>query len=377
MAQAPKKTPLYDTHVKNGGRIVDFGGWALPVQFSGIKEEHNACRTAAALWDVSNMGELLVQGKEALDLLQMILVNDVSKIYPGKLIYSPMCYPHGGIVDDLLVMCLAEDKYWLIVNGANIGKDFEWIRPIVGYFNDTTLENISDSIAQLALQGPNSVAILKQITKYPVDEIRYYHGAQDVDVAGISCLVTRTGYTGEDGFELYCQADKGPELYEAVVEAGKDHGLVLAGLGARDTLRFEASMSLYGHELDEDHTPLEAGLGRTVAFDKGTFFIGSKALMEQREKGLQVKLVGIEMVGKGVPRHGYKVFDETGEKEIGYVTTGTYAPYLDKYLAMAYVPVEYSQRGTALNIDVRGRKIPAKVVRMPFYRREVKENELS
>jgi len=371
VAEAAKKTPLYDTHVKNGGRIVDFGGWVLPVQFKGIKEEHNACRTNAALWDVSNMGELLVQGKEALELLQMILVNDVSKIYPGKLIYSPMCYPDGGIVDDLLVMCLAEDKYWLIVNGANIQKDVEWIRPLVRYFNDTAFEDISDSIAQLALQGPSSAEILRQLTEYPVDDIRYYHGVQDIDVAGISCVVTRTGYTGEDGFELYCQAYKGSELYEAVVEAGKPYGLVLAGLGARDTLRFEASMSLYGHELDENHTPLEAGLGRTVAFDKGTYFIGSKALMEQREKGLRVKLVGIEMVGKGVPRNGYKVFDETGGTEIGYVTTGTYAPYLEKYLAMAYVPVDYSRRGTHLTIDIRGRKIPAKVVRMPFYRREV------
>ncbi|HHY12486.1 MAG TPA: glycine cleavage system aminomethyltransferase GcvT [Firmicutes bacterium] len=373
MAEVLKKTPLYETHVKNGGRIVDFGGWALPVQFTGIKEEHNGCRTHAALWDVSNMGELLVEGKEALDLLQMILVNDVSKIYPGKLIYSPMCYPDGGIVDDLLVMCLAEDKYWLIVNGANIEKDVEWIQPIVRYFNGTVFKDISGNIAQLAIQGPNSVKIMEQLTQYPVNEIRYYHGIEDVDVAGVVCLVTRTGYTGEDGFELYCQADKGPELYEAVVEAGKGHGLVLAGLGCRDTLRFEASMSLYGHELDEDHTPLEAGLGRTVAFDKGTYFIGSKALMKQREKGLKVKLVGIEMVGKGVPRNGYKVFDEAGEKEIGYVTTGTFTPYLKKYLAMAYVPVEHSQRGAGLNIEIRGRKVPARVVRMPFYRREVKK----
>ena len=182
----------------------------------------------------------------------------MSNIHPDKLIYSFACYP-TSIVDDLLVMCLAEDKYWLIVNGANIEKDVEWIQPIVRYFNDTVFENISDSIAQLALQGPNSVEILKQLTGYPIDEIRYYHGTQDVDVAGINCLVTRTGYTGEDGFELYCQAGKGSQLYEAVVEAGKGYGLVLAGLGARDTLRFEP-MSLYGHGADENHTPMEAGL---------------------------------------------------------------------------------------------------------------------
>ncbi len=372
MAGELKKTPLYETHVKNNGRIVDFGGWALPVQFTGIKEEHNACRTHAALWDVSNMGELLVEGKEAVEFLQLVLVNDVSQMYPGKLIYSPMCYPDGGIVDDLLVMCLAKDKYWLIVNGANIEKDVEWLKPLARYFDETVFEDLSDGIGQLAIQGPNSVKVLEQITEYPIDKIKYYHGVENVDVAGIDCLVTRTGYTGEDGFELYCEAEKAPELYETIVNAGEEHGLVLAGLGCRDTLRFESSLSLYGHELDENHTPLQAGLGWVVAFDKGTHFIGSKALIEQRKKGVGVRLVGIEMVGRGVPRHGYKVFDEVGEKEIGYVTTGTFAPYVEKYLAMAYVPVEYSKRGTKLNVDIRGRKVPARTVKMPFYRREVK-----
>lgn len=373
MAEELKTTPLYETHLKNGGRIVDFGGWALPVQFSGIKDEHIGCRTNAALWDVSNMGEFVIEGAESLDLLQMLLVNDVSKTYPGKAIYSPMCYPHGGVVDDLLVLCLKEDRYLLIVNGANIEKDAEWIEPLVRYFNDTTFENISDKVAQLAIQGPKALKIVQKLTDYPLDEIKYYHGVEGVVVSGIKCLVTRTGYTGEDGFELYCKASEGPALYESIAESGKDEGLVLAGLGARDTLRFEASLSLYGHELDENHTPLEAGLGKFVAFDKGTHFVGAKALMEEREKGLRVKLVGLEMLEKGVPRNGYKVFDETGEKEIGYVTTGTFVPYLEKYLAMAYVPVEYSQRGTNLTVDIRGKKVLAQVVRMPFYRREVKK----
>lgn len=373
MAEELKKTPLYETHQKNGGRIVDFGGWALPVQFSGIKDEHNGCRTHAALWDVSNMGELMIEGKEALDLLQMVLVNDISKSYPGKVIYSPMCYPDGGVVDDLLVMCMDTNKYLLIVNGANTDKDVEWIEPLARYFNGTTFENISDDIAQLAVQGPNAMKILKKMTTYPLEQIKYYHGVENVDIAGINCLVTRTGYTGEDGVELYCKAAEGPALYDAIVENGKDDGLILAGLGCRDTLRFEASMPLYGHELDENHTPLEAGLGKFVAFDKGTYFIGAKALMEEREKGLKVKLVGLEMVEKGVPRNGYKVFDETGENEIGYITTGTFAPYLGKYLAMAYVPVEQSQRGTNLNVEIRGKKVLAQVVKMPFYRREVKK----
>jgi len=372
LAEKLKKTPLYEIHLKNGGRIVDFGGWALPVQFSGIKEEHVGCRTNAAIWDVSNMGEFIIEGVEALDLLQLILVNDLSKLYPGKAIYSPMCYPHGGVVDDLLVLCMEDNKYLLVVNGANIDKDVEWIEPLVRYFYETTFRNISDQVAQIAIQGPKALSILTKLTDYPLEGIKYYHGVQDVPIAGINCLVTRTGYTGEDGFELYCKAEDGPALYEAIVEAGKEDGLVLAGLGARDTLRFEASLSLYGNELDENHTPLEAGLGRFVAFDKGTHFVGETALMEEREKGLRVKLVGLEMLEKGVPRSGYKVFDETGEKEIGYITSGTFAPYLEKYLAMAYVPVEYSQRGTKIRVDIRGKKVLAEVVKMPFYRREVK-----
>ena len=373
MAEELKKTPLYETHLKYGGRIIDFEGWALPVQFSSIKEEHHACRNAAALWDVSDMGELLVEGPGALDLLQFLLVNDIANGYPGRVIYSPMCYPNGGVVDDMMVVCLKDGKYLLVINAGNIDKDFEWVSGAAKYFRDVTLKNLSKDIAEVALQGPNSERILQRIAKYPLNEIKYYHGVEHVDVAGIDTLITRTGYTGEDGFEIYCKASDGPALFDAIMDADDGDGLVPAGLGCRDTLRFEASMPLYGQELDANHGPLEAGLGRFVAFQKGTYFVGSRALMEQREKGLPSKLVGLEMVDKGVPRTGYKVFDESGEKELGYVTTGSYSPTLDKYLAMAFVPVDYSSIGTRLTVEVRGKKLLAEVVKMPFYKREGKK----
>ena len=373
MAEELKKTPLYETHLKYGGRIIDFEGWALPVQFSSIKEEHHACRNAAALWDVSDMGELLVEGPGALDLLQFLLVNDIAKGYPGRVIYSPMCYPNGGVVDDMMVVCLKDGKYLLVINAGNIDKDFEWVSGAAKYFRDVTVKNLSKDIAEVALQGPNSERILQRIAKYPLNEIKYYHGVEHVDVARIDTLITRTGYTGEDGFEIYCKASDGPALFDAIMDADEGDGLVPAGLGCRDTLRFEATMPLYGQELDANHGPLEAGLGRFVAFQKGTYFVGSRALMEQREKGLPSKLVGLQMVQKGVPRTGYKVFDESGEKELGYVTTGSYSPTLDKYLAMAFVPVDYSSTGTRLTVEVRGKKLLAEVVKMPFYKREGKK----
>lgn len=368
-----KKTPLYGIYEKYGGRIIDFSGWALPVQFTSIKEEHHACRNAAALWDVSDMGELLVEGPGSLDLLQFLMVNDIAKGYPGRVIYTPMCYPHGGVVDDMMVVCLNGGKYLLVINAGNIEKDYEWVSTAAKYFQGVTVKNLSAAVAEVALQGPNSERILQRICKYPLNELKYYHAVEHVDVGGIDTLITRTGYTGEDGFEIYAKAEDGIALFEAIMDADDGDGLVPAGLGCRDTLRFEASMPLYGQELDEKHGPLEAGLGRFVAFGKGTYFVGSKALMEQREKGLPSKLVGIQMLEKSVARTGYKVFDESGRKELGYVTTGSYAPTLDKYLAMAFVPVDQSAIGTKVTVEIRGKKYPAEVVKMPFYKREGKK----
>ncbi len=373
MANELKKTPLYETHLKYGGRIIDFAGWALPVHFSSIKEEHHACRKAAALWDVSDMGELLVEGPQALDLLQMVLTNDISKGYPGKVVYSPMCYPNGGVVDDMMVVCLKNGGYLLCINAGNIDKDDEWITGAAKYFQDVTVKNLSKETAQVAIQGPNSARILQRLTEYPLSEIKYYHGVEDVYVDGMKTLVTRTGYTGEDGFEVYCDAKDGPALFDAIMEADDGDGLVPAGLGCRDTLRFEASMPLYGQELDENHGPLGAGLGKFVAFGKGTHFVGNRALMEERETGLRAKLIGLEMLERGIARTGHKVFDESGAKELGYITTGSYTPTLEKNLAMAYVPVDYSQRGTKVTVDIRGKKVLAEIVKMPFYRREAKK----
>jgi len=372
VAEELKKTPLYETMLKYGGRMIDFSGWALPVQFSSIKEEHHACRNTAALWDVSDMGELMIEGPGALDLLQFLMVNDVSKGYEGRVVYSPMCYPDGGVVDDMMIICL-KDKYLLCINAGNIDKDYEWIKTAAKYFPGVTVENQSKQTAEVAIQGPNSERIIQRLTEYPLNEIKYYHGVDNVNVGGINTLITRTGYTGEDGFEIYCKAADGPALFEVIMEADDGDGLVPAGLGCRDTLRFEASMPLYGQELDEKHGPLMAGLGRFVAFGKGTYFVANKALQEQREKGLPAKLVGIEMKEKSVARNGYKVFDESGSKELGYVTTGSYAPTLDKYLAMAFVPVDYSPVGTKVTVEIRGKKYNAEVVKMPFYKREAKK----
>jgi aminomethyltransferase len=368
-----RKTPLYDIYEKYGGRIIDFSGWALPVQFTSIKEEHHACRNAAALWDVSDMGEILVEGSGALDLLQFLMVNDISKGSPGRVVYSPMCYPTGGVVDDMMIVCLEGGKYLLVINAGNIDKDYEWIKDAAKYFRDVTVQNLSKETAEVAIQGPNSERIIQRICKYPLNELKYYRAVEHVDVGGIDTLITRTGYTGEDGFEIYCKAEEGMALFDIVMEAGEGDGLVPAGLGCRDTLRFEASMPLYGQELDEKRGPLEAGLGRFVAFGKGTYFVGSRALMDQREKGLPAKLVGLEMLEKSVPRTGYKVFDESGEKELGYITTGSYAPTLDKYLAMAYVPVDESAVGTKVKVEIRNRKYAAEIVKMPFYKREGKK----
>ncbi len=353
--------------------MIDFGGWDLPVQYTSIKEEHHACRNAAALWDVSDMGEILVRGENALEFLQMLLTNDMSKGSPGRVVYSPMCYPNGGVIDDMMVVFQDDGSYLLVVNASNIEKDYQWALDLAKFFHGVEVINQSDETAQVALQGPNSQRILQRLTKYPLSKLKYYRAAENVDVGGLNCLITRTGYTGEDGFEVYCEADKGPELFEIIMDADDGDGLVPAGLGARDTLRFEASMPLYGQELDANHGPLGAGLGKFVAFGKGTYFVGAHALMKQREVGLKAKLVGLSMIDRGVPRTGYKVFDESLENEIGYITTGNYCPTLDKYLAMAYVPVDYSQLGTKIAVEIRTKKVMSEVVKMPFYRREGKK----
>jgi len=364
----PKKTPLFLAHEKYGGRIIDFGGWALPVQYTSIIEEHRNTRENAGLFDVSHMGEFRVTGKDPLGFFQKAVTNDISKGGVGRCIYSPMCYPSGGCVDDLIVYRLGEKDYLVVVNAANLEKDFSWMSDIVRDFPGTSLVNESDDTAELALQGPKAEAILQKLTGTDLKSIRYFHVDPRVTVAGKETMVSRTGYTGEDGFEIFCRPDDAVEIWEALMEAGRPEGLTPVGLGARDTLRFEASMPLYGQELDAERTPLEAGLERFVSFDKGDF-VGREALLAQKERGLERKLVGFEMVGRGIPRHDYPILDAGGEREVGYVTSGSYAPSLDKNLGCGYVPVDMTGIGQKLNIGIRKRSVEAVVVETPFYKR--------
>lgn len=360
-----KKTPLYDSHVASGAKIVEFGGWLMPVQYSGIIEEHRAVRTKAGLFDVSHMGEFVVRGADAAKFINRVVTNDVRQIAVEQILYTPMCYADGGVVDDLLIYRLGENEYWLVVNAGNIEKDFAWLRQHQADFN-VELADISDQTAEVALQGPAAEAILSRLTAAKLSEIGYYRLKQDVDVAGIRCLISRTGYTGEDGFELYCQADSVAALWQAILEAGKESGLIPAGLGARDTLRFEAGLPLYGHELSPEITPLEAGLKPFVKLDKADF-IGLAALSAQYQTGVQRKVVGLEMTGRGIARAGHVCMADG--KAIGQVTSGTFAPTLEKNLALALLDMQHNAVGTTIQVDIRGKLVDAIVVAKPFYRR--------
>lgn len=360
-----KKTPLYDTHIKYGGKIVEFGGWLLPVQYSGIIEEHKAVRTKAGLFDVSHMGEIWAEGKGAFAFLQNLVTNDLAGMQDGQIRYSPMCYKDGGTVDDLLVYKYSEELYLIVVNAANIEKDWNWMRENATGFA-VALTNKSDETAQLALQGPLSVAILSKLTDAPVSDIQYYHFLPEVLVAGKKTMVSRTGYTGEDGYEIYCAPADAAELWEAIMAAGKDEGVLPTGLGCRDTLRFESCLPLYGHELSAEISPLMAGLGRFVKLDKEAFN-GLEALKEQKAAGLAKKVMGVEVTGRGIARAGYPVKDDG--KVIGSVTTGSPAPTLGKNMALVLIDAAYAAIGREIAVEVRGKDISAIIVAKPFYKR--------
>jgi aminomethyltransferase len=362
-----KRTPLYPLYAEQGARVIDFGGWELPVQFSGIQKEHEAVRQRAGLFDVSHMGEVKVHGGGATAFLQKLTTNDVSRLVPGQCQYSLMCYPDGGVVDDLLVYKLDEDRYMLVINASNIDKDFAWMQQHAeGY--DVTLENVSDETALLALQGPASERILQKLTDAPLGELKSFRFIEKAQVAGIPALVSRTGYTGEDGFEIYLHRDRAAELWRRLLETGAEDGLVPAGLGARDTLRFEARLPLYGQELSADITPIEAGLGIFVKPDKGDF-IGRDVLAEQKANGAPRKLVGIEMIDRGIPRSHYPVFAADGAKRIGEVTTGTQSPTFKTNVGLALIDRAYAELDTEVLVEIRGAKLKAKVVATPFYKR--------
>ncbi|WP_404443330.1 glycine cleavage system aminomethyltransferase GcvT [Sutcliffiella horikoshii] len=360
-----KKTPLYDVYKEHGAKTIDFGGWDLPVQFSSIKEEHEAVRTKAGLFDVSHMGEIEVKGKDSLAYLQKMMTNDVSKLKDGGAQYTAMCYPDGGTVDDLLVYKKADEDYLLVVNASNIEKDFDWLKSHVT--EEVEVINISETIAQLAIQGPIAEKVLQKLTNTDLSEIKFFKFKENVDIDGVTALVSRTGYTGEDGFEIYCQQEDAVQLWNTLLEAGKEDGLVPCGLGSRDTLRFEAKLALYGQELSKDITPIEAGIGFAVKTNKEEDFFGKEVLQEQKENGAPRSIVGIEMIDKGIPRHGYEVF--VGDELIGEVTTGTQSPTLKKNIGLALLKKEFTELDTEVEVQVRKKRLKAKVVKAPFYQR--------
>ncbi|OCA82163.1 glycine cleavage system protein T [Bacillus wudalianchiensis] len=361
-----KRTPLFNIYIKYGAKIVAFGGWELPVQFSSILEEHEAVRKEAGLFDVSHMGEVLIEGKDAESYINYLVTNDVTKMKKNGVQYTAMCYPDGGTIDDLLVYKLNNDKYLLVINAANIEKDVEWMRLHIE--GDVKIEDISNEMAQLAIQGPKAEQILQKRTRANLSEIGFLQFSQHVSIAGIpDVLVSRTGYTGEDGFELYLAASKAEELWEKLLDTGKEAGLKPCGLGARDTLRFEACIALYGQELANEISPLEAGIGFAVKINKESQFIGKTALSAQKGTGLKRKLTGIEVTGRGIPRYGYRVF--SGEKDIGLITSGMRSPSLQKNLGLALLSPKYTDPGTELQVEIRNKKVDAVVINTPFYKR--------
>jgi aminomethyltransferase len=361
------RTPLYDCHREAGARLVPFAGWEMPVQYVGVIEEHHAVRQAAGLFDVSHMGEFRVQGPAAEAFLQALTPNDVTKLTPGRAHYSALLSEQGTYVDDLLVYRRSSEEFLVVVNAANIATDFAWVagRAAAHPGGGVAVENVSDQYALLAVQGPRAVEIVQGLTDADLDAIRYYRFAEG-SVAGVPAILSRTGYTGEDGFELYVPPDAAADLWRELLRVGAEAGLQPAGLGARDTLRLEAGMALYGNDIDDTTTPWEAGLDWTVKPAAGDF-VGRAALMAQKEAGIQRKLVGFELQDRGIARHDHTVLE--GDAVVGRVTSGTFSPTFQKALGLAYVPVALAEPGTALTLGVRNKRLAAVVVETPFYRR--------
>jgi aminomethyltransferase len=361
-AESLKHTPLHAEHEALGGKLVPFAGYSMPVQYpSGMTTEHRAVREAAGLFDVSHMGEFEVRGPDALRLVQRVTINDATRVEVGQAQYSAMVRDDGGILDDLIVYRL-EDRWMLVVNASNRAKDWAWIEAQAEGL-DVELEDRSDEIALLALQGPRARAILAPLTPHDLDEIGYYRFIEG-EVAGVRGLISATGYTGEDGFELYLPAADAVAVWRRLLEAGADQGLIPAGLGARDSLRLEMGYALYGNDLDEAHSPLEAGLGWITRLD-GDDFVGRETLRSQKEQGVTRRLVGLRLTERGFPRPGYAIVADG--RPIGEVTSGTVSPSLGDGIAMGYVETAWAAPGSQIAVEIRGRAVPARVQRPPFY----------
>jgi aminomethyltransferase len=365
-----KRTPLYDEHRELKGRLIDFGGWELPVQYTGLMDEHTACRTTGGLFDVSHMGEFFVEGKDAERFLNESFTNDVRKLRIHQAHYSVLCYPDGGIVDDLLVYKRADEKYLVVVNAGNIEKDFDYLKSLHQQGDyECTLENKSSEWAQIAIQGRISEKVLQKFSSVNLSEIPYYCFREGTFLGNITVIFSRTGYTGEDGFEVYCKSKEGPRVWRALLEEGAPLGLKPCGLGARDTLRLEVRFPLYGHELTKDTNPLEAGLGWVVKLDKEKF-VGKEALVKVKADGLKRKLVGLKLLTPGIARQDYKIFSKKNDTEIGFVTSGTQSPSLKYSIALGYVPLSEAEIGNRVTVEVRNQKIECEIIPTPFYKRD-------
>ena len=359
---ALKRTSLYDLHRELGAKLIDFGGWEMPVQYSGILQEHRAVRERVGIFDVSHMGELEFSGAGALAALQWLTPNDVTRLSDGRCHYSAFLTDRGTYVDDLLVYRKAEDSWMLVVNAANIPKDFEWARSHVR--GNARVGDASDRYALIAVQGPRAAALLSRIAAEDPSDLDYY-AFREISILGEPTLVSRTGYTGEDGFEICLASERAEKVFRRLLEEGRDEGILPCGLGARDTLRLEAKMALYGNDIDDTVTPWEADLGWTVKMKKGDF-LGRVALERQKAEGVPRKLVGFEMVDRGIARHGHPARTAYGE---GVVTSGTHSPTLGKPIGLALLPAGAAGVGTEFEVDIRGRSAKARVVETPFYKR--------
>ncbi len=367
-----RRTPLYSVYSSYPEvKLIDFGGWELPVNFmAGIIAEHKNVRERVGLFDVSHMGEFFVDGPGSDEFVHWLVTNDVSAMENGQVIYALMCYPDGGVVDDLIVYKKTKDSYLLVVNAANIEKDFLWVTEENPWVKDAshiipTIKNVSPEYVQIALQGPKAEQVLASLWK-GCKELEFFRFVESVDIQGIPCLISRTGYTGEDGFELYLPSSDGPAVWNILLDAGREYGILPCGLGARDTLRLESKLPLYGHELSQDITPLEANLSVFVSFDTGEF-CGRSALVRQKERGIPRSLRGIIMEDKGVPRKGYAVY--RGDELVGHVTSGTKSPQLDAFIGLVLIKRGIGLKiGHMVDIDIRGKRKRARLVKTPFYK---------
>jgi aminomethyltransferase len=376
-ATGVRKTALNAVHRQMGAKMVDFNGWDMPVEYPasigcGIINEHMAVRTGVGIFDVSHMGDIRIAGPQALAAVQHISLNDASRLAIGQAQYSALLYPQGTFVDDVIVHRLGEDEYLLVINAGTREKDFNWVRDNTRQF-DCAVQNLSDDYTQIAIQGPKGVNVLQKLTDADLSAVKFYWITRGTICGLKNILIARTGYTAEDGFEIYVPADErtSARVWNEILNAGREFGLVPCGLGARNTLRLEGSLSLYGHEISDTINVWEAGLDRFCKMDKPDF-VGRAALEQAKAEGTQRTLVGLEMTERGIARDGYKVLDGVGGREIGYVTSGSPAPFLKKNIAMAYVPPEFAAIGTAVKIEIRGQGVGAQVVPTPFYKRPKK-----